>query len=98
MRNVTFSVRRGEILGFAGLMGAGRTEVARAVFGADRTQSGEIVVLGKKVSIKTPAQAVAVGIGYLSEDRKRFGLAVGMDVASNIVMANLPKYLSFRFS
>ncbi len=96
VRNVTFSVRRGEILGFAGLMGAGRTEVARAVFGADRTQSGEIVVLGKKVSIKTPAQAVAVGIGYLSEDRKRFGLAVGMDVASNIVMANLPKYLSFR--
>ena len=81
MKNVSFSLRRGEILGFAGLMGAGRTEVARAVFGADRAQSGEIVVMGRKVSIRTPTDAVAAGIGYLSEDRKRFGLAVGMDVA-----------------
>ena len=97
VRDVAFSVRRGEILGFAGLMGAGRTEVARAVFGADRAQSGEVVVLGKRVSIRTPAQAVAAGIGYLSEDRKRFGLAVGMDVGSNIVMANLARHLTFRF-
>ena len=97
VRDVAFSLRRGEILGFAGLMGAGRTEVARAVFGADRAQSGEVVVLGRKVSIRTPAQAVAAGIGYLSEDRKRFGLAVGMDVSSNVVMATLSKYLSFRF-
>ena len=59
VRDVAFSLRRGEILGFAGLMGAGRTEVARAVFGADRAQSGEVVVLGRKVSIRTPAQAVA---------------------------------------
>jgi ribose transport system ATP-binding protein len=97
VRNVAFSLRRGEILGFAGLMGAGRTEVARAVFGADRATSGEVAVLGRRVSIKTPAQAVAAGIGYLSEDRKRFGLAVGMDVSSNVVMATLAKYLSFRF-
>jgi ribose transport system ATP-binding protein len=97
VRDIAFSLRRGEILGFAGLMGAGRTEVARAVFGADRAQSGEIVVRGKQVSIRTPAQAVAAGIGYLSEDRKRFGLAVGMDVSSNVVMATLAKYLSFRF-
>jgi ribose transport system ATP-binding protein len=97
VRNVSFSLRRGEILGFAGLMGAGRTEVARAVFGADRTQSGEITVMGRKASIKTPKDAVAAGIGYLSEDRKRFGLAVGMDVAANVVMANLAKYLKFRF-
>jgi ribose transport system ATP-binding protein len=97
VRNVSFALRRGEILGFAGLMGAGRTEVARAVFGADPAQSGEVVVQGRKVSIRTPAQAVAAGIGYLSEDRKRFGLAVGMDVASNVVMANLAKYLSLRF-
>ena len=54
VRNVSFSLRRGEILGFAGLMGAGRTEVARAVFGADRAQSGEVIVLGKKVSIRSP--------------------------------------------
>jgi ribose transport system ATP-binding protein len=97
VKNVSFSLKRGEILGFAGLMGAGRTEVARAVFGADRAQSGEIIVLGKPVAIRTPRQAVAVGIGYLSEDRKRFGLAVGMDVACNVVMATLAKYLSFRF-
>jgi ribose transport system ATP-binding protein len=97
VKNVSFSLRRGEILGFAGLMGAGRTEVARAVFGADKVQSGEIIVMGKKVSIRTPKQAVAAGIGYLSEDRKRFGLAIGMNVAANVVMANLAKYLSFRF-
>src|SRR5208282_1197934 len=78
-------------------MGAGRTEVARAVFGADRPQSGEIRVRGKKLSVRTPKDAVAAGIGYLSEDRKRFGLAIGMDVASNIVMASLARYLSFRF-
>jgi ribose transport system ATP-binding protein len=92
---VSFSVRRGEILGFAGLMGAGRTEVARAVFGADRRQSGEIYVHGKKRAIRTPEHAVAAGIGYLSEDRKRFGLAVGMDVEANVVMSNLSRYLSF---
>jgi ribose transport system ATP-binding protein len=97
VKNVSFAVRRGEILGFAGLMGAGRTEVARAVFGADRPQSGEIWVRGKKVSVHAPADAVAAGIGYLSEDRKRFGLALGMDVASNVVMASLAKFLSFRF-
>ena len=78
-------------------MGAGRTEVARAVFGADKIQSGEVFVMGKKVAIRTPKQAVAAGIGYLSEDRKRFGLAVGMDVAANTVMANLGKYLSLQF-
>ena len=97
VKNVSFSLRRGEILGFAGLMGAGRTEVARAVFGADKVQSGEILVMGRKVAIRTPKQAVAAGIGYLSEDRKRFGLAVGMDVAANTVMANLEKYLSLHF-
>jgi ribose transport system ATP-binding protein len=97
VKNISFALKQGEILGFAGLMGAGRTEVARAVFGADRAQSGEILVRGKKVSIRTPSQAVAAGIGYLSEDRKRFGLAVGMDVAANVVMANLAKYLRFRF-
>jgi ribose transport system ATP-binding protein len=95
VRDVSFSVRRGEILGFAGLMGAGRTEVARAVFGADRSQSGEVYVHGRKCVIRTPERAVAAGIGYLSEDRKRFGLALGMDVEANVVMSNLTRYLSF---
>ncbi|MCM3140654.1 ATP-binding cassette domain-containing protein, partial [Bacillus safensis] len=80
IRDVGFTVRRGEILGFAGLMGAGRTEVARAVFGADPVDAGEIRVHGRAVTIRTPADAVKFGIGYLSEDRKHFGLAVGMDV------------------
>jgi ribose transport system ATP-binding protein len=96
VRDVSFALRKGEILGFAGLMGAGRTEVARAVFGADPVESGEIVVNGVKATIRSPSDAVARGIGYLSEDRKRFGLATGMDVESNIVMSNLRKFLSFN--
>ena len=97
VRNVSFSVRRGEILGFAGLMGAGRTEVARAVFGADRLQSGEIIVGGVAARITSPVAAVAKGIGYLSEDRKRFGLATGMDVEANVVMASLFRHLLVGF-
>ena len=97
VRDVSFSVRRGEILGFAGLMGAGRTEVARAVFGADAPLSGEIRVHGVPRTIRTPEHAVAAGIGYLSEDRKRYGVAVGMDLESNVVMSNLRKYLTMNF-
>ena len=92
VRNVSFSVKKGEILGFAGLMGAGRTEVARAIFGADPRDSGEIVVHGKPVDIRTPQEAVRAGIGYLSEDRKHFGLALGMDVRANVAMASLRRY------
>ena len=97
VRDVSFALHKGEILGFAGLMGAGRTEVARAVFGADPVESGEIIVNGVKATIRTPSDAVRRGIGYLSEDRKRFGLATGMDVEANIVMSNLRKFLSFNF-
>jgi ribose transport system ATP-binding protein len=96
VRDVGFTLRKGEILGFAGLMGAGRTEVARAVFGADPIESGEVFVKGVKVPITKPSDAVAHSIGYLSEDRKRFGLATGMDVESNIVMSNLGKFLSLN--
>ncbi|MEC5405868.1 sugar ABC transporter ATP-binding protein [Paraburkholderia sp. MPAMCS5] len=97
VKDVSFALRKGEILGFAGLMGAGRTEVARAVFGADPLESGEIFVKGAKAAIRKPSDAVAHGIGYLSEDRKRFGLATGMDVESNIVMSNLREFLSLNF-
>src|SRR3954447_18685 len=97
VRDVSFKLRKGEILGFAGLMGAGRTEVARAIFGADVATSGEVKVNGRKVAIRSPQQAVALGIGYLSEDRKRFGLATGMDVESNVVMSSLNKFLSLGF-
>ena len=95
IRNVSFSLKKGEILGFAGLMGAGRTEVARAIFGADAIDSGEIYVNGRKTQIKSPSDAVHCGIGYLSEDRKRYGLALGMDVVTNIVLAAFKKFLGF---
>ena len=97
IKDVSFKVRKGEILGFAGLMGAGRTEVARAIFGADKIDSGEIVVHGQTVSIKTPTDAVKHGIGYLSEDRKHFGLATGMDVESNIVLTTMKRFLTANF-
>jgi ribose transport system ATP-binding protein len=93
LRDVNFKLRKGEILGFAGLMGAGRTEVARAVFGADPIDSGEIYVQGQRVHIKSPSDAVAHGIGYLSEDRKRYGLALGLDVEANVVLAAFKKFL-----
>jgi len=93
IRDVSFTLRRGEILGFAGLMGAGRTEVARAIFGADPIDAGEIRVHGTKVSIKSPKDAVAHGIGYLSEDRKHFGLATGLDVKTNVVMSSMNRFL-----
>ncbi len=97
IKDVNFVVRKGEILGFAGLMGAGRTEVARAVFGADKIDSGEIRIRGEQVTIKSPADAVKHGIGYLSEDRKHFGLATGMDVASNIVLSSMKRFLALNF-
>jgi len=93
VRGVSFTVRRGEILGFAGLVGAGRTEVARAVFGADRPDPAQIRVRGRPTRINGPGDAVRQGIGYLSEDRKRYGLALGMDVETNIVLATLRKFL-----
>ena len=90
--NVSFDIRKGEILGFAGLMGAGRTEVARIIFGANPRDSGEILVGGQAVDIRSPSDAVACGIGYLSEDRKHFGLAVDMTVRANIAMTNLAQF------
>ena len=97
VRDASFVLRRGEILGFAGLMGAGRTELARAVFGADRIDAGEVFVNGQKVVIGSPEDAVANGIGYLSEDRKHFGLATGMDVETNIALASMKSFLSMGF-
>ncbi len=89
VRDVSFELRKGEILGFSGLMGAGRTETARALFGADKKESGTIYVNGQQVEIHTPQDAVKAGIGYLSEDRKRFGLVLDKTVAENTSMAAL---------
>ncbi|UXT50080.1 sugar ABC transporter ATP-binding protein [Agrobacterium tumefaciens] len=94
--DVGFSLRRGEILGFAGLMGAGRTEVARAIFGADPLDAGKIVFNGRELSISSPQDAIREGIAYLSEDRKSDGLAIKMSVAANTTLANLGE-VSNRF-
>ncbi len=95
IKDVSFTLRKGEILGFSGLMGAGRTEVARAIYGADPKDSGEIYINGEKVDIKTPKQAVENGICYLSEDRKRYGLLLDKSVAENSVLSSLDDYIKF---
>ncbi|WRS27889.1 sugar ABC transporter ATP-binding protein [Oscillospiraceae bacterium MB08-C2-2] len=84
-----FSVRAGEILGVAGLMGSGRTEIMRCIFGADPADSKELFLEGKPIRIKRPVHAIAQGIGYATEDRKMDGLALGLDVKFNINMAHL---------
>jgi len=92
VQDVSFSLKAGEILGFAGLMGAGRTEVARLIFGADRREAGDIIVHGKAVAIASPKDAVSAGIGYLSEDRKHLGLALGLDLTANVGLPNLARF------
>ncbi len=97
VQNVSFSLRQGEILGFAGLMGAGRTETLRALFGADPKESGTVEIHGKEVTINSPVDAVQNGLGYLSEDRKRYGLALGLSVATNTVMATYESHTKGLF-
>lgn len=92
LHDCSFEVRTGEILGFAGLVGAGRTELARAIFGADRPDAGTIWLDGHKLRIKSPTDAIAIGIGYLTEDRKKDGLALTLGVDQNITLVNLPAF------
>ncbi len=95
IKNVSFKLRKGEILGFSGLMGAGRTEVARAIFGADRYDSGEIFINGEKVAINEPFTAVKHGICYLSEDRKQYGLMLNKSISENTALSSLDKFIKF---
>ncbi len=95
LKDCSFEVRAGEILGFAGLVGAGRTELARAVFGADRIDSGTIELDGRKLHIRGPQNAIDAGIGYLTEDRKGEGLALQLGVDQNITLAHLPTRFGF---
>lgn len=97
VQDVSFELRKGEILGFSGLMGAGRTETARAIFGADPKTGGNIYINGQKVEINSPQDAVKCGIGYLSEDRKRFGIVVQKSVAENSTMAALENFVKGLF-
>jgi inositol transport system ATP-binding protein len=92
VKDVSFSVRRGEILGFAGLMGSGRTEVLETVFGIYAAESGTIKVHGKEVKIREPYQAIAAGIGLLTEDRKKTGIMGVLSVRDNMSVAALSKF------
>lgn len=89
--DVSFSLHKGEILGFAGLVGAGRTELAETIFGEGRLSSGEIFLHGKKVSIRNTSQAIKASIGMLTEERKETGLALGATVRNNIIISKLKK-------
>jgi ABC-type sugar transport system ATPase subunit len=90
LRDCSFEVRKGEILGFAGIMGAGRTELARAVFGADPIDDGRIELDGHELKIRSPRDAIDAGIGYLTEDRKGEGLAMQLGIEPNITLASVP--------
>jgi D-xylose transport system ATP-binding protein len=95
--DVTFSVREGEVLGVAGLMGAGRSDLLMAIFGAHAgLVSGEIRLQGKRVQIKSPADAIRQGIGFVTEDRKRFGLVLDQTILNNMTLAGL-RQISGRF-
>lgn len=100
LRDINLSVHRGEIVGLAGLVGAGRTELARIIFGLDHADSGEVRVHGNAVRILTPAQAISYGIAYLPEDRRRQGVILEMPVSANVTLAslrNLKRFGSFDF-
>ncbi len=94
-RGVSFELRPGEIVGFAGLVGAGRSELARAVFGIDRIRSGTIEIDGRQVRIGTPTKAIAQGLGLVPEDRKQQGLILEMAISANISLAGLGTYRRF---
>ncbi|HEY3411682.1 MAG TPA: sugar ABC transporter ATP-binding protein [Armatimonadota bacterium] len=97
LKDINLTVRKGEIVGLAGLVGAGRTELARCIFGADRRDAGEIVLDGKTIRLRSPKDAIANGIGLVTEDRKQQGLVLGMAVRENTTLANLQSLTSLGF-
>ena len=97
IKNINFALHKGEILGFSGLMGAGRTEVARAISGADRFLNGKIIINGKTIRLKSTVDAVKNGVCYLSEDRKQYGLLLYKSVTENIALASLKSYIKNGF-
>lgn len=95
--NVSFEVKKGEIIGFAGLMGSGRTEIMESLFGVHSPDSGEVYVNGEKTNIKSPRDAIKYGIGFLTEDRKLTGLFLPLSVQDNMITVNMDRYLSNGF-
>jgi ABC-type sugar transport system ATPase subunit len=96
-RDVSFSVRAGEVLGLAGLVGAGRSEIAEALFGLDPAVTGEVLIGGNRARIETPAQAMALGIGLVPEDRKRQGLVLQMSAQGNTTLPVLEQLARATF-
>ena len=96
-KNISFSIKEGEIVGFSGLVGAGRTEIGRAIFGAEPIQSGEIYMEGKKKNIRSPEDAIALGIGYMSEDRKQEGVYIDFSIKANLIANRLRSFTSKGF-
>ena len=94
VKDVSFNLHKGEILGVSGLMGAGRTEMARLIYGAEQPEKGTIRLNGEEVQIKSTSDAVAMGIGYLSEDRRRYGVLAEKNITENTVLPSLTKYIS----
>ncbi len=92
IKDISFTLRKGEILGLSGLVGAGRSEVARAIYGADKVLSGEVLINGKSVGIRKPSDAITNGIGLVTEDRKNQGLVLTMTVRENTTLAHLDKF------
>ena len=97
IHDVSFTLRKGEVLGFAGLVGAGRTELVRAIFGADPVRSGQIFLDGKEVRFRAPKDAIAAGIALCPEDRKEQGLVLGRSLSNNVTSAILPRMKSGVF-
>ncbi len=97
LNNISFHLNKGEVLGLSGLIGAGRTELARAIFGIDSFDQGEIFIEGKSVKIRSPREAISMGLGFLTEDRKEQGLFLGMSVRENITIGVLKEFSSFGF-
>ncbi|KAB8039541.1 xylose ABC transporter ATP-binding protein [Silvanigrella paludirubra] len=96
--NVSFQINKGEIIGISGLMGAGRTELAMSIFGAwGKVTSGELFIEGKKVTIQNESDAIESGLALVSEDRKRFGLVLGMDIKENTTLSSIEKISNYGF-
>jgi ribose transport system ATP-binding protein len=97
INDVSFSLKKGEVLGIAGLVGAGRSELVRAIFGADKTISGKIFIDDKEVKINSPNEAIDSGIALLTEDRNLFGLFMNMSIRENISVSSLGKMMNGMF-
>ncbi|MGO8695574.1 MAG: sugar ABC transporter ATP-binding protein [Rectinemataceae bacterium] len=97
LHDISFTLKRGEILGFVGLVGAGRTEIVRALFGADKVRGHRVLIEGKPIAIRNPKEAKDAGLGFIPEDRKLQGLVLPFSVESNISMASISNFTKFGF-